>query len=183
MSFALAFALTEIGQASAVPDLQPPQTIITKKSTLALDIADIASRPEASTLKISYPKRKAPRAHESTSTRFKVQSIKDNIIIVEKEDIKCIVGECEEPCASIKEFKIHLKTAHGIRNSHTPGDNVDCPVSGCARRLQVGSLMRHILKHIDAVRVVCAICPMNYSRIETLRQHIARKHGSSSVMA
>jgi len=136
-------------------------------TTITIPASDIASRP---TPKILHRKGKISQNH-------KRDIIEGCIMAVEKENIKCIIGECPTSCASVNGYKAHLKVVHRIHNSHTSGNKTNCPVSGCAKRLGEGSVMRHILGHLDAIRMVCTICSVSFTRIDTLKSHITANHG------
>lgn len=162
------------GQAFVVPDF-PGST------TKASASPHIASKPKPPPTKISRRKGKISRVREWKITHTKVRRGEGTIMTVEKENIKCIFGECPKICPSFNEFKKHLTTAHGVSNSHTSGIKIDCPVSGCTKQLGEGSMMRHMVHtHADAIRVVCAICEMSCTRIDALRAHINDCHGENS---
>ena len=154
-----------------------PQTTMTTRPA-----SDIVSKKEPESLTFLYSVQGKPSKDEmSKMTRFKMHDPDvEGIVRIEKENVGCIIRGCSTSCPSIDKYKAHLKNVHGIRNSHTSGSKIDCPVPGCPKKLREGSMMRHIiLFHMNAIRVACPHCLTSYTRIETLRAHLDKKHGGS----
>lgn len=115
-------------------------------------------------------RRKIRKVEVSKKQTSKVDS-KRNLKIVEKEDVRCAVGECPTISPSIHAYKAHLKQKHGISGSHKSGNPIECPVTGCGQKLQEGSMSRHILCHMDAILFECSACGARYTRVEILNTH------------
>jgi hypothetical protein len=138
--------------------------------------SDNVPKMEPRTPKTAGPKRKISKLQASKTTR----SNRKGLTVIEKSDIRCIVGECFISCPSIKQYKKHLKTVHAVSTSHTSDKIVDCQVPGCLKKLREGSMMRHITQtHLKASHVVCDICHARFSRVDSLRSHES-KHAEST---
>jgi hypothetical protein len=154
---------------------RPLKPIESSTPTPGLNAAPTAEPSTPKIPKRKTQKRQAPKLED----QLKAQGLTG--IIIEQKNLKCIVGECSVICALVDDYKKHLKTVHEIRNSHTSGNLVDCPVSECSKKLREGSVMRHILTHSDAIRLGCTACPRSFTRIDSLRTHTAYKHPSQQT--
>lgn len=93
---------------------------------------------------------------------------------------RCVVSGCEAWLRTLDEFTEHLKGYHKIKNSHCEDTKIQCVVENCTKSMQAGALVRHIISHVHALRVRCAVCGADFSRKESLERHRKVKHPASS---